>query len=156
MQRLTGLKRLGAVYGLIEEIHSIEARVAAAKAGIAERAAQAETHTLRDAWMEERRAMQGEDSLGRLAMAAREDVARRKRRALEPVIEKRTEIHTAARERHMASRLWSERMQSLVDAEAARIAAEKERRSQAVADDRFLAQRWNKKRKTETQEMRLS
>jgi len=47
-------------------------------------------------------------------------------------------------------------MQSLVDAEAARIAAEEERRSQAVADDRFLAQRWNKKRKTETQEIRLS
>jgi hypothetical protein len=144
MQRLKGLKRLGRIYELIEEIHSVEARIAAADAGQAEKAIDVETSRLQDAWIGEREAVQGADALARSAMAAKEDVARRKRLALEPVLKQRTEIREAARSRHMASRLWSERIQCLIDAEAARFAVEEERRSQMASDDRFLARRRGK------------
>ena len=141
MERLKGLKRLGAIYDLIEEIHSAEARIAASDAGLAERAVHVETSTLQDTWIGKRDAVQGADVLGRLAMVAREDVARRKRLALEPVLRRMTEVREVALSRHMASRLWSERIQCLIDAEAARIAVEEERRAQLAADDRFLARR---------------
>ena len=149
MQRLMALRRLGAVYELIEEIHSIEARMAAADVGEAETAIRAETNTLHLAWREEREAMQGQDSLGRSAMAAREEVAIRKTRQLEPILTKRREIGEAAKARHMASRLWSERMKSLIDGEAGKIAALEQRRLQAASDDRFLAQRRGKKRRAD-------
>jgi hypothetical protein len=144
MQRLKGLKRLGRIYELIEEIHSVEARIAAADAGQAEKAIEVETIKLQDAWIGEREAVQGADALGRSAMVAREDVARRKRLALEPVLKQRTEIHEAAKSRHITSKLWSERIQCLIDAEAASFAAEEERRLQMASDDRFLARRQGK------------
>ncbi|HEY2038754.1 MAG TPA: hypothetical protein VGG95_03765 [Edaphobacter sp.] len=147
MKRLKGLKRLGVIYDLIEEIHSAEARIAAADAGQAERAIHVETSTLQDAWIGKRDAVQGADTLGRSAMLAREDVARRKRLALEPVLRQRAEISENARSRHMASRLWSERIQCLIDAEAVRIAVEEDRRLQMASDDRFLARRREGRRK---------
>lgn len=156
MERLKGLKRLGVIYELIEEIHSVEARIAAADAGQAERAIRVETNTLQDAWMGKRDAVQGADVLGRSAMVAREDVALRKRLALEPVLRQRAEIREAARSRHMASRLWSERIQCLIDAEAARIAIEEERRLQMASDDRFLARRREGKQRKSLPEMNVS
>lgn len=146
MQRLITLRRLGAVYGLIEELHSLEARVAAAEVGEVETAIRAEASTLYEAWMEGRGAMRGEDLLGRSAMAVREEMAIRKRRQLEPILQTRKEISHTAQTRHVASRLWSERMKSLIDGEAGRIATAEERRSQAASDDRFLAQRRQQKR----------
>ena len=156
MQRLKGLKRLGKIYELIEEIHSVEARIATADAGQAERAIDVETSRLQDARMGEREAVQKADALGRSAMGAGEDFARRKRRALEPLLKQRTEIREAARARHIASRLWSERIQCLIDAEAARSAAEEERRSQMASDDRFLARRREGKRRKDPPEMNVS
>jgi hypothetical protein len=156
MQRLKGLKRLGRIYELIEEIHSVEARIAAADAGRAEKAIDVETSSLQDARIGEREAVQEADALGRSAMGAREDVARRKRLALEPVLKQRTEIREAARATHVASKLWSERIQCLIDSEAARFAAEEERRLQMASDDRFLARRREGKRRKTPPDMNVS
>jgi hypothetical protein len=146
MQRLMTLRRLGAVYGLIEEIHSIEARMAAAEVGEVETALHMEANILQMAWIKERESIRLEDNLGRLAMTAREEMAIRKRGRLKPLLESRKETRELAQTRHIASRLWSERMQSLIDYEAERVTAMQERRAQAASDDRFLAQRWGKKR----------
>lgn len=139
------LRRLGAVYELIEEIHSIEARMATAEVGEVEMAIHAEADILHLAWLKEREAMRAQDLLGRSAMTAREEVAMRKRGQLEPILERRRETRELAQARHFASRLWSERMHSLIDGEAERIAALQEKRTQAASDDRFLARRWGRK-----------
>lgn len=143
------LRRLGAVYGLIEEIHSIEARMATAEVGEVEMAIHAEADILHLACLKEREAIFAQDSLGRSAMTAREEVAIRKKGQLEPILERRRETRESAQARHIASRLWSERMQSLIDGEAERIAVLQEKRAQAASDDRFLARRWGRKMRAE-------
>lgn len=140
MQRLLTLKRLGSVYGLMEEMHSLQARVASAAVGEVETAISSEAITHQAALAAEREALHGEDLLGRSAMAVREEVAIQKTRKLEPILEQRREVREFAQIRYADSRLWSERMKALIDAELERIATEKERRTQAASDDRFLAQ----------------
>lgn len=151
MDRLKSLKRLWAVYGLVEEIHSVEARVAAAEVGEAEAAMQAEGQAIREARLREREAMRSDDPLGRLTVTAQETMASRRRLKLEPLLAKRREVSDAARMRHVASRLWSERMKSMVEDESARIADVEARRLQAVSDDRFLS-RSGVKKKTDAEE----
>jgi hypothetical protein len=145
MQRLMTLRRLGAVYGLIEEIHSIEARMAAAEVDEVETAIHTEANKLQAAWIREQDAIRLEDNLGRFAITAREEVATRKRAMLEPLLKKRRKVSEVAQTKHMASRLWSERMQSLIKNEAEHVTTVQERRAQAASDDRFLARRWERK-----------
>jgi hypothetical protein len=137
--RLMILKRLGALYGLMEEMHSIAARVAAAEVNEVESAIRAEIGILQSA--RQREAMYGEDLLGRSMIAVREEMAIQKNRQLEPALRKRRETFELAQLRYTDSRLWSERMKTLIEAEIHRLAIEHERRMQAASDDRFLAQR---------------
>ncbi len=74
------------------------------------------------------------------------EIAGQRKKLLEPILEEREEKSEEARARHLASRLWSERVKSLVEGATALIVAEEERRAQAVADDRFLARRAWKQR----------
>ena len=141
MDRLATLKRIHAVYSLIEEIHSTEAKVAVAETVEVETAIVAEKKVEHRARAVEREAIESDNDLGRLAMLAEEEMAVRRRARLEPVLERRRKLSDAARARHLASRLWSERMKSLVDTEKERKELIEERRSQATSDDRFLAQR---------------
>lgn len=137
--RLMILKRLGALYGLMEEMHSIAARVAAAEVNEVESAIRAEIGILQSA--RQREAMYGEDLLGRSMIAVREEMAIQKNRQLGPALRKRRETFELAQLRYTDSRLWSERMKTLIEAEIHRLAIEHERRMQAASDDRFLAQR---------------
>ncbi|HTH52946.1 MAG TPA: hypothetical protein VL495_03280 [Edaphobacter sp.] len=140
-QRLEALRRLGAVYELVEEMHSMEARVAAQEASAAENAVRGERSVETSARQGEREAMRAEDSEERSARIAQSQVAEQRRRQLEPLLEKRQKISDAASTRHKSSRLWSERMKSLIENEASRIATVEERRQQISSDDRFLARR---------------
>jgi hypothetical protein len=148
MQRLLTLKRLGSVYGLIEEMHSLEARLAAANVGEVESTIRREVATLDAAWKTERLALPNQDLIGRSAMMARKEVAVRKNRQLAPILEQRCEIRELAQIRYKDSRIWSERMKSLVEAELSKIDTVEEHRQQAVSDDRFLAQKQRKKTRT--------
>jgi hypothetical protein len=139
--RLIILKRIGAVYGLMEEMHSLAARVAATDVNEVESAIRAEIGTRQSARTRQREAMYGEDLLGRSMIAVREEVAIQKNRQLEPALRKRRETFELAQLRYTDSRLWSERMKTLIEAELHRCAIEHERRIQAASDDRFLAQR---------------
>jgi len=143
------LKRLVAVYGLMEEMHSLAARVAANEVNEVESVIRAEIGALQSARVRQREAMYGEDLLGRSMIAVREELAIQRNRQLEPALRERRETFELAQLRYTDSRLWSERMKTLIEAEVYRITAEHERRMQAASDDRFLAQRHAKRsRKT--------
>jgi hypothetical protein len=135
------LKRIGVVYGLMEEIHSLEARMAATEVNEVESVIRAEIGTLQAARVRQREAMYGEDLLGRSMIAVREEMAIQRNRQLEPALRKRRETFELAQLRYTDSRLWSERMKTLIEAELHRCAIEHERRMQAASDDCFLAQR---------------
>lgn len=142
--RLAILKRLGAVYGLIEEMHSLEARVAAGQMAEVESAIDAEQDSVRAVRIRQRESLHGEDLLGRSALAVCEELAIQRNRQLEPVRRERLETFNVAQLRYADSRMWSERMKTLIKSELARLSVEQERRTQATSDDRFLAQRRTK------------
>ena len=144
-ERLGALKRLSAVYEIVEQLHEIEARRAYAavlEAESAVLAAEARTHEARTGGRE---ALLMDDRTGRSLALMQEDIADRRKKQLKPLLEEREEMKEQTRQRYLASRLWSERMKSLADTELARTAVEEERRTQARVDDRFLARRaWMK------------
>jgi hypothetical protein len=129
----------------MEEMHSLQARRAAAEVGEVETVIRSESSILQVAGVHEREAMRDEDVLSRYAMAAREEVAVRKSRQLSPILDRRREVRELAQVRYRDSRLWSERMKTLIDAELERREIAEERSTQAASDDRFLAQRRGRK-----------
>lgn len=135
------LKRLGAVYDLIEEAHSLEARAAAGDVVEVESVMHAERRTAASARLQQREAMCGDDLLGQSATAVREELAIQRTRQLEPALRQRRDTLHLAQLRYTDSRMWSERMKALIEAELSRVEVEQERRMQAASDDRFLAQR---------------
>jgi hypothetical protein len=139
--RLIVLRRLGAVYGLIEEMHSLEARVAAGNVVEVESVLDAERRTAESSRVQQREAMCANDLLGQSATAVREELAIRRNRQLEPMLLQRRDTLAHAQLRYTESRIWSERMQTLIEEELRRSTLEKERRMQAASDDRFLSQR---------------
>lgn len=141
LPRLMLLKRLGAVYGLIEEMHSLEARVAAGEVGEVESVIHEERRTVEAARTRQRETIQVDDLLGQSAIAVREELAIQRNRQLEPMLRQRRDTLNVAQLRYTESRMWSERMKTLIEAEFTRVAIEQERRTQAASDDRFLAQR---------------
>ena len=145
-ERLAALRRLNAVYEMVEEIHSAEARRAAAAVAEAQSVIHAEEARKYEARMNGREALLADDRTGWSLAVVHEGIAGQRKKLLEPILEEREEKSEEARARHLASRLWSERMKSLVEGATARIVAEEERRAQAVADDRFLARRAWKQR----------
>lgn len=147
MRRMEVLKRLGAVYGLVEEIHSIEARKAQAELSEAENALHLELRTLQAAWVGEKEALGNEDLMSRSSMMAQGVVANQKKGQIEPLLESRKETREAAKARQRESQISSEQMKSLIERESERVAMQRERRDQATSDDRFLTLNRRQKKK---------
>ena len=145
-ERLAALRRLNAVYEMVEEMHSLEARRAAAAVLEARRVIHAEETRTYEARLSGRAALLTDDRVGWSLAFVHEEIAAQKKRRLEPILEEREEKSEEARARHLVSRQWSERMKSLVEDTSRRIDVEEERRAQATADDRFLARRAWKQR----------
>jgi hypothetical protein len=145
-ERLAALKRLNAVYEMVEEMHSLEARRAVAAVAEVQSVIHAEEARKYEARVNGREALLTDDRAGWSLAVVHEEIAGQRKKLLEPILEECEEKGEEARARHLASRLWSERMKSLVEGTSARIVAEEERRTQAVADDRFLARRAWKQR----------
>jgi len=137
---------------MVEEIHSTETRGAALAVTEAQMAVRAEAARTHEARQGGREALLTDDGLGWSLAVVHEEVALRRRKRLEPLLEEREERHEEARERYVASRLRNEQMKSLVEDASAQIAAEEERRAQAFADDRFLS----RKEQIRRREMNLS
>ena len=146
-ERLAALRRLNAVYEMVEEMHSVEARMAAAAVAEAQGAIHAEEARTYEARLGEREALLTDDRVSWSLAIVHEEIAVQRKKLLEPILEEREERSDEARARHLASRLWSERMRSLVENTNTRMTVEEDRRAQAVADDRFLARRaWKQRR----------
>ncbi|QNI35269.1 hypothetical protein [Edaphobacter albus] len=139
MNRLEILQRLGTVYKLMEEIHSVEARRAAAELGQVAVTLSAEERLVGAARTGGRDAVRDEDRLRRIATTAQSQMANLRKYQLEPIFDRRHEANEQAGRRYQESRLWNERMKNLIAREMERSAKSEGRREQAASDDRSLA-----------------
>ena len=143
--RLKRLKRLAALYGVVERMRSIELRVKTAAVIEAEQAIEAQRVVMRSAGFDRREALMNGDRLGWSLAETQREIAGWKRERLERIRVEREALRSDAREEYSASRLKSEQMKGVVDSAAARVEVEEGRRAQGAADDRFLARRvWMK------------
>jgi hypothetical protein len=151
--RLETLQRLVTLYAVVEEMHSTELQRMASAVRQAQRAIGVEQEVARSARMDARGALLSEERMDWMSAQTRHEAAAWRRRGLERVRLEREDLNEAAREQYVASRLKREQIKRVFDDIAARLDIEKERRSQAASDDRFLARRrWTdsqeKKRET--------
>jgi hypothetical protein len=139
--RLQTLKRLVALYGAVEEMHSVELQRMTAAVREAQQAIGVQQQLVRSARRDGRDALMTEDRMGwEMAETHRESAGWRRRR-LEQIRSEREVLSDAAREQYVASRLKSEQMKRLAEGVAALAEIEERRRAQATSDDRFLARR---------------
>ena len=137
-----GLKRIAAVYGLVEQIKAAELRGAAWAVEEVEAALRREAAAL--AGRCGGGAFVDENSVDWAVGESSRGYAEARMELLEEMKAEREETMDAAAMAHRESRVRTEQMKSVV-ARAGRAAAEEEgRRDQGAADDRFAGQRWVK------------
>jgi hypothetical protein len=146
-QRLSMLKRIEDVYGMMEEIHSVALRQAAALVQEAEVAIVEQCAQMREAGNDARQALLEGDRQQWLLAGAQRNLGGIRRQQLETMRLQRELVTDRAREEYGASRTKSEQMKSVVE----RCASEEQliagRKAQAATDDRFLSRlRWNELR----------
>jgi len=151
-RRLQMLERLLDVYETVEELREAEAQRAAGEVREAELAIGRQTSLVHEAAGEERQALSKGDRMGWSYAMARQRVAGVRRKALGQVLMEREKHRMVALKRHVDSRMWSERMKSLVEGVRSDMEEKEQRRAQAQADERFLAQRRLKPASGESQE----
>jgi hypothetical protein len=141
LPRLQTLKRLVTLYGIVEEMYSLELRQMTAAVHEAQQAIGVQQQVVRSARSDGREALMADDRVGWEIAQTQQDSAGWKRRRLEQIRSEREVLNDAAREQYVASRLKSEQMRRLADGVALREEIEGGRRLQAASDDRFLARR---------------
>ena len=139
--RMDALKRLAALYGVVEELHSVELQRATAALREARQAIGAQQDRARSARGDGRMAVTLGDRMGRTAAEVLGERADWKRRRLDEIRVGREELNDSAREQYVASRLKSEQIRRVVERVNERVESEERRRRQAASDDRFLARR---------------
>jgi hypothetical protein len=138
-ERLSGLRRLRKLYGMVEEVHATEAQRAAAAVREVQSAIHAEEARGNATRMSGREALLADDCVGRSLAIVHEEIASGRKKLLLPLLEECRERSGEARAKHLASKLWSERIKTLLDKTSGQIAMEDERCAQAVSDESFLA-----------------
>jgi hypothetical protein len=139
--RLQTLKRLVSLYGVVEEMHSVELQRMTAAVREAQQAIGVQQHVARSARFDGRDALKADDRMGWEIAEAQAESAGWKRRRLEQIRSEREVLSDAAREQYVASRLKSEQMKRVAKSVAVKAEIEEGRRVQAASDDRFLARR---------------
>jgi hypothetical protein len=140
-QRLQTLKRLVALYGVVEEMESLGLQRTTAAVYEAEEAMSVQQLMAQSARLSGRDALSVGDRMGWTVSEIQRESSGWKRRRLEQVRSEREVLRDASREQYMASRLKSEQMKRVTESLAAQERFEEERRLQAALDDRFLARR---------------
>jgi hypothetical protein len=142
--RLQTLKRLMTLYGVVEEMHSLELQRMTAAVQEAQQAIEVQQQVARSARFGGRDALMADDRMGWEIAETQRESAGWKRRRLEQMRLEREVLSDAAREQYLASRIKSEQMKRLAESVSAQAGIEEGRRVQAASDDRFLARRrWN-------------
>jgi len=139
--RLQTLKRLVTLYGVVEEMHSLELQQRTAAVQEAQQAIEVQQQVARSSRFDGRDALMADDRMGWEIAETQRESAGWKRRRLEQMRLEREVLSDAAREQYLASRIKSEQMKRLAEGVAARAEIEEGRRVQAASDDRFLARR---------------
>jgi hypothetical protein len=139
--RLQTLKRLMTLYGVVEEMHSLELQQRTAAVQEAQQAIEVQQQVARSARFGGRDALMADDRMGWEIAETQRESAGWKQRRLEQMRLEREVLSDAAREQYLASRIKSEQMKRLAEGVAARAEIEEGRRVQAASDDRFLARR---------------
>jgi hypothetical protein len=145
--RLSVLKKIETLYGLVEQMHSVALVQASLAVREAESAIAKQCELMRESRYGGREALLEGDRERRVLTETQQELAGMRRQLLETVRLEREGRSNQAREEYALSRVKSEQMKSVV----AVIKADKEliegRRIQAASDDRFLSRlRWNKLR----------
>jgi hypothetical protein len=142
--RLRTLKRLVTLYGVVEEMHTMELQRMTSAVREAEHAIDVQQQVARSARSDGREALMTGDRMGWEMAETNREGAGWRRRVLEQVRSERELLNDAARDQYLASRLKSEQMKRLAEGVVERAEIEEGRRVQAASDDRFLARRrWN-------------
>ncbi|MCU1320287.1 MAG: hypothetical protein JWP98_1805 [Edaphobacter sp.] len=139
--RLTKLKRLAALYGVVERMHSVELQRTAAAVREVEQAVAMQQSVARSARFDSREALMTGDRLSWSLAKTQRETAEWRQERLEQIRLERQELSDVAKEQYAASRVKSEQMKSVVDGVTVRAEAEEGRRMQAATDDRFLSRR---------------
>lgn len=139
--RVQALKRLVTLYGVVEELHSVELQRATAAVREAQQAIGVQQNAARSARRNGREALTSGDQIGRLSAEVLREKADWKRRRYDEIRLRRERSSDAAKEQYVASRLKSEQIRRVMDRVRERAESEEEHRRQAASDDRFLARR---------------
>jgi hypothetical protein len=139
--RLQTLKRLVTLYGVVEEMHSVELQRMTAAVREAQQAIGVQQQVARSARFDGRDALMVDDRMGWEIAETQRESAGWKRQRLEHIRSEREVLSDAARGQYVASRLKSEQMKRLAEGVSVQAEIEEGRRVQAASDDRFLARR---------------
>ena len=139
--RLKRLKRMVALYGVVERMHSIELQIATSLVREAEQAIETQRTIGLAAVFDGRGALAIGDRMAWSFAETQRAVAAWKRERLEPIRVKREALSEVAREQYAASRVKSEQMNRMMEVVASRVEIEEGRRIQTATDDRFLSRK---------------
>ncbi|HEY6413158.1 MAG TPA: hypothetical protein VIX42_05695 [Edaphobacter sp.] len=149
--RLNRLKRMAALYGVVERMHSTELRRATSILREAELAIEGQRAIVRAVEFDGREALISGDRMDWSFAETQREIAAERGARLEQIRLSRETLSAAARERYTASRVKSEQMNRVVERDTWRVEMEEGRRVQIMTDERFLSRKlW-----METREARL-
>jgi hypothetical protein len=141
--RVETLKRVEALYGIVEEMHFAELQRMTASLREVQEAIDQQRRSASSARLDSRNALMREDRLGWEIADAQRAASGWKRLWLDNIRGEREALCDAARVRYVASQLKNEQMKRLIESIIARTEVERGRRMQAMSDDRFLTRkRW--------------
>ena len=154
--RLETLRRLAMLYAAVEEMHSAELQRLTAAVLQARNAIGGEREAMRSARLDGKEALVVGDQVNWMMSQTRQETSAWKKQKLEEIRLRREELNDAAHQQYVASRLKREQIERVFDDIAKRMEIEKERREQAVSDDRFLARRrWTDSREERREGQRI-
>jgi hypothetical protein len=139
--RLQSLKRLVALYGAVEVLHSTELQRITAAVREAQQSVSREQTIEMSARKDGHAALCSSDRIGWKMADTQQEAAASRRDLFEQMRRDRIVLRDAAMEQYVASRLKREQIKRLQDDIVRGIAAEQSRHVQAASDDRFLARR---------------
>jgi hypothetical protein len=139
--RLEVLKRLEALYGIVEEMHFVELQRMAASLREVQESIDLQRQSVCSARVDSRNALMKEDRLGWEIADVQRTASGWKKLRLDSIRSEREILYDAAKVRYVASQLKSEQMKLLVGGIIAHTEVERGRQMQTLSDDRFLTRR---------------
>lgn len=140
-----GLRKIAAVYGLVEELNSQAARVASVHVREAETAIQNQVYQAMEIAAQARQALFGEQPEERQIIESQLMWGALRAKRLEEIRRERERVAIRAQEAYRSSRIRSQQVESVLSDVEAVEKATVARKFQAASDDRFLARLiWNR------------